>query len=115
MSGISDPLVWEIVKSNNAFLVKQFGCGNAMVQFSKVWQTRRQCRFNLKGRISLFSVLKKEFRKVAKLVINQLHQIHLHHALKRPALARLDAVVLSLEVAKSGSKKRNRQAHEVRN
>ncbi|KAG0454249.1 hypothetical protein HPP92_025553 [Vanilla planifolia] len=54
--------------------------------------------------VSHSSVLKKEFRKVAKLVINQ-----------RPALARLDAVRLTLEVAKSGLKKRNRQAHEVRN
>ncbi|KAJ8756059.1 hypothetical protein K2173_024606 [Erythroxylum novogranatense] len=28
-------LVWEIVKKNNCFLVKQFGRGNAKVQFSK--------------------------------------------------------------------------------
>lgn len=35
MAGIPGPLVWEIVKKNNAFLVKQFGNGNAKVQFSK--------------------------------------------------------------------------------
>ncbi|KAK8948643.1 60S ribosomal protein L28-1 [Platanthera zijinensis] len=32
---VPDPLIWEIVRKNNAFLVKQFGNGNAKVQFSK--------------------------------------------------------------------------------
>ncbi|KAK8945072.1 60S ribosomal protein L28-2 [Platanthera zijinensis] len=32
---IPDALIWEIVRKNNAFLAKQFGNGNAKVQFSK--------------------------------------------------------------------------------
>lgn len=28
-------LIWEIVKKNNCFLVKEFGRGSASVQFSK--------------------------------------------------------------------------------
>ncbi|PKU72349.1 60S ribosomal protein L28-2 [Dendrobium catenatum] len=35
MATVSEPLIWEIVRNNNAFLVKQFGNGNAKVQFSK--------------------------------------------------------------------------------
>ncbi|KAK8929014.1 60S ribosomal protein L28-2 [Platanthera zijinensis] len=35
MATVPDPLIWEIVRKNNAFLVKQFGNGNAKVQFSK--------------------------------------------------------------------------------
>jgi hypothetical protein len=35
MAAVSDQLIWEIVKKNNSFLVKEFGRGNASVQFSK--------------------------------------------------------------------------------
>jgi hypothetical protein len=35
MATVPDQLVWEIVKRNNCFLVKEFGRGNASVQFSK--------------------------------------------------------------------------------
>ncbi|KAK8934376.1 60S ribosomal protein L28-2 [Platanthera zijinensis] len=35
MATVPDALIWEIVRKNNAFLVKQFGNGNAKVQFSK--------------------------------------------------------------------------------
>ncbi|KAL5728867.1 Large ribosomal subunit protein eL28y [Ranunculus cassubicifolius] len=35
MATVPGSLVWEIVKKNNAFLVKEFGNGNQMVQFSK--------------------------------------------------------------------------------
>ncbi|CAO1947783.1 unnamed protein product [Urochloa humidicola] len=35
MTTVPDSLVWEIVRKNNSFLVKQFGNGNAKVQFSK--------------------------------------------------------------------------------
>ncbi|KAI0529121.1 hypothetical protein KFK09_001668 [Dendrobium nobile] len=35
MTTVPEPLIWEIVRNNNAFLVKQFGNGNAKVQFSK--------------------------------------------------------------------------------
>lgn len=35
MATVPDSLVWEIVRKNNSFLVKQFGNSNAKVQFSK--------------------------------------------------------------------------------
>jgi large subunit ribosomal protein L28e len=35
MAAVPGQLVWEIVRNNNCFLVKQFGRGNAKVQFSK--------------------------------------------------------------------------------
>ncbi|KAH7572186.1 hypothetical protein ACOSP7_015231 [Xanthoceras sorbifolium] len=35
MAAVPGQLIWEIVKKNNCFLVKQFGRGNAKVQFSK--------------------------------------------------------------------------------
>ncbi|CAH8323538.1 unnamed protein product [Eruca vesicaria subsp. sativa] len=37
-------LIWEIVKINNCLLVKQFGRGNAKVQFSK--ETNNLCNLN---------------------------------------------------------------------
>ena len=35
MTTVPGQLIWEIVKRNNSFLVKEFGRGNASVQFSK--------------------------------------------------------------------------------
>ncbi|PIA64468.1 hypothetical protein AQUCO_00100149v1 [Aquilegia coerulea] len=35
MATVPGSLVWEIVKKNNSFLVKEFGNGTQMVQFSK--------------------------------------------------------------------------------
>lgn len=35
MATVPGDLIWEIVKKNNAFLVKQFGNSTAKVQFSK--------------------------------------------------------------------------------
>ena len=35
MATVPDSLVWEIVRKNNSFLIKQFGNGDAKVQFSK--------------------------------------------------------------------------------
>ncbi|XP_010545640.1 PREDICTED: 60S ribosomal protein L28-2-like [Tarenaya hassleriana] len=35
MATVPGPLIWEMVKKNNSFLVKQFGRGSAGVQFSK--------------------------------------------------------------------------------
>lgn len=35
MATVPGQLIWEIVKKNNSFLVKEFGRGNASVQFSK--------------------------------------------------------------------------------
>ena len=35
MATVPGALIWEIVKKNNSFLVKEFGNGTAKVQFSK--------------------------------------------------------------------------------
>ena len=35
MATVPGQLIWEMVKKNNCFLVKEFGRGNAGVQFSK--------------------------------------------------------------------------------
>lgn len=35
MATVPGQLIWEIVKNNNCFLVKQFGRGNSKVLFSK--------------------------------------------------------------------------------
>lgn len=35
MATVPGQLIWEIVKKNNSFLVKEFGRGTASVQFSK--------------------------------------------------------------------------------
>lgn len=35
MTTVPGSLIWEIVKNNNCFLVKEFGRGTASVQFSK--------------------------------------------------------------------------------
>ncbi|KAG0459041.1 hypothetical protein HPP92_022169 [Vanilla planifolia] len=148
MATISDPLIWEIVKKNNAFLVKQFGNGNAMVKFSReknnlynvnsfkysglankktvsiqpagkdlsvVLATTKKKKQNRPASISHRSVMKKEFQRVARAVINQVSDNYYRPDLTKAALARLSAVRRSLQVAKSGPKKRNRQAHKVRN
>ncbi|KAI4381881.1 hypothetical protein MLD38_007906 [Melastoma candidum] len=35
MAAVPGQLIWEIVKNNNCFLVKEFGRGNSGVRFSK--------------------------------------------------------------------------------
>lgn len=59
------------------------------------------------------SVLKKEFHRMAKAVVNQVADNHYRPDLKKAALARLSVVHRSLKVAKSGVKKRNRQATRI--
>ncbi|XP_034683572.1 60S ribosomal protein L28-1-like isoform X1 [Vitis riparia] len=143
MANVPGPLIWEIVKKNNSFLVKEFGNGTAKVQFSK--ETNNLCNVHsfkhsgLANRktvtiqpggkdlsvvlatsktkkqnnpsISLQkSVMKKEFPRMAKAVVNQVSDNYYRVDLKKAALARLSAVHRSLKVAKSGVKKRNRQA-----
>ncbi|KAJ8512620.1 hypothetical protein OPV22_003054 [Ensete ventricosum] len=148
MATVPGPLIWEIVKKNNAFLVKQFGNDTAMVQFSKepnnlynvnsykhsglankktvtiqaggkdlsvAIATTKTKKQNKPGSLYHRSVMKKEFRKMAKVVMNQVTDNHYRPDLTNSALARLSAVHRSLKVAKSGAKKRNRQALKVRN
>ncbi|XP_024019723.1 60S ribosomal protein L28-1, partial [Morus notabilis] len=59
------------------------------------------------------SVMKKEFRRMAHAVANQVGDNYYRPDLKRAALARLSVVHRSLKVAKSGVKKRSRQAVKV--
>ncbi|XP_072977713.1 large ribosomal subunit protein eL28y-like [Typha angustifolia] len=146
MATVPGPLIWEIVKKNNAFLVKQFGNGNAKVQFSKepnnlynvnsythsglankktvmiqsggkdlsvVLATTKTKKQNKPSSLYHKSVMKKEFRKMAKAVKNQVTDNNYRPDLTKAALARLSAVHRSLMVAKSGAKKRNRQAAKV--
>uniref|UniRef100_A0A1D1Y726 60S ribosomal protein L28-2 n=1 Tax=Anthurium amnicola TaxID=1678845 RepID=A0A1D1Y726_9ARAE len=147
MASIPGDLIWQMVKRNNAFLVKQFGNGTAKVQFSResnnlynvnsfkhsglankktvsiqpggkdlsvVLATTKTKKQTKPGSLYHRSVMKKEFRKMAKAVVNQVADNNYRPDLKNAALARLSAVHRSLKVAKSGAKKRNRQATKIR-
>ncbi|GLJ18555.1 hypothetical protein SUGI_0330090 [Cryptomeria japonica] len=138
MTTISGQLIWEIVKRNNCFLVKQNGNSSAKVQFSSehnnlynlnsykfsglsnkktvsitpggedlavaLATTKTKCQHKPVKYVHR-SILKKEFNKMAKAVVNQVADNYYRPDLKRPALARLSAVHKSLRVAKSGGKK----------
>ncbi|OIW17181.1 hypothetical protein TanjilG_18136 [Lupinus angustifolius] len=142
MATVPGQLVWEIVKNNNSFLVKQFGRGSQSIEFSKepnnlynlnsykysglankktvsiqaggkdqsvVLATTKTKKQNKPASLVHKSVLKKDFRRIAKAVQNQVADNHYRPDLKKAALARLSAVHKSLKIAKSGPKKRNRQ------
>ncbi|KAF3638123.1 60S ribosomal protein L28-1 [Capsicum annuum] len=143
MTTFPGQLVWEIVKKNNFFLVKEFGNGTAGVVFSKepnnlydlhsykhsglenkktmniqpegkykaiLLATSKTKKQNKPSSLLNKSVIKKEFRRMAKAVTNQVADNYYRIDLKKAALARLSAVNRSLKIAKSGVKKRNRQA-----
>ncbi|KAH6781309.1 Ribosomal L28e protein family [Perilla frutescens var. hirtella] len=142
MAAVPGQLIWEIVKKNNSFLVKQFGNGTASVKFSKepnnlcnihsfkhsglankktvtiqpgkdqtvVLATTKTKKQNKPAKLFNKSVMKKEFHRMAKAVSNQVSDNYYRPDLKKAALARLSVVHRSLKVAKSGAKKRNRQA-----
>ncbi|KAG7036445.1 60S ribosomal protein L28-2 [Cucurbita argyrosperma subsp. argyrosperma] len=147
MAAVPGQLIWEIVKRNNSFLVKEFGRGTAGVQFSKesnnlynlnsykhsglankktvtiqpggkdqsiLFATTKSKKQNKPSSLLHKSLMKKEFRRMAKAVTNQVGDNYYRPDLKRDALARLSAVNRSLKVAKSGVKKRNRQALKSR-
>ncbi|XP_020223076.1 60S ribosomal protein L28-2 [Cajanus cajan] len=146
MATVPGQLIWEIVKKNNAFLVKEFGRGTQSVQFSRepnnlynlntfkysglankktvtilpagkdqsvLLATTKTKKQNKPSALLHKSVMKKEFRRMAKSVQNQVADNYYRPDLKKAALARLSAVHRSLKVAKSGVKKRNRQAVKV--
>ncbi|XP_073146173.1 large ribosomal subunit protein eL28z-like [Henckelia pumila] len=142
MTTVPSQLIWEIVKKNNCFLVKEFGNGTAGVKFSKepnnlfnvhsykysglankktvtiqpgkdqsvLFATTKTKKHNKPARLLNKSLMKKEFSRMAKAVSNQVADNHYRPDLKKAALARLSVVSRSLKVAKSGVKKRNRQA-----
>ncbi|KAF2552070.1 hypothetical protein F2Q68_00037588 [Brassica cretica] len=164
MTTVPGQLVWEIVKRNNCFLVKQFGSVEAMPRFSSARRPTtsatstptntlveselcsvfvlashyliKKCLANKKTvtiqvadkeqgvvlgttkskkqnkpKLSVNkSVLKKEFPRMAKAVANQVVDNYYRPDLKKAALARLSVISKGLRVAKSGPKRRNRQA-----
>uniref|UniRef100_A0A5B7ABV9 Putative 60S ribosomal protein L28-2 n=1 Tax=Davidia involucrata TaxID=16924 RepID=A0A5B7ABV9_DAVIN len=147
MATVPGQLIWEIVKKNSSFLVKEFGNGTASVQFSKesnnlynlnsykhsglankktvtiqpggkdqsvVLATTKTKKQSKPATLLHKSVMKKEFHRMAKAVRNQVVDNYYRPDLKNAALARLSAVHRSLKVAKSGVKKRNRQAVKIR-
>ncbi|OWM87120.1 60S ribosomal protein L28-2-like [Punica granatum] len=147
MAALPGQLIWEIVKKNNSFLVKEFGRGTASVQFSKepnnlynlnsykhsglanrktvaiqpegkeqavLLATTKTKKQSKPAQLLHKSVMKKEFSRMAEAVVNQVGDNYYRPDLKSAALARLSAVHRSLKVAKSGVKKRNRQALKAR-
>ncbi|CAN6880271.1 unnamed protein product [Brassica oleracea] len=151
MTTVPGQLVWEIVKRNNCFLVKQFGSVEAMPRFSStrrpttsatstpkntlvadkeqgvVLGTTKSKKQN-KPKLSVNkSVLKKELvpqdgqsccqpavmrkltRKKRQLLCGVVDNYY-RPDLKKAALARLSVISKGLRVAKSGPKRRNRQA-----
>ncbi|MFQ6642614.1 hypothetical protein Gotur_017589 [Gossypium turneri] len=147
MATVPGQLIWEIVKRNNCFLVKEFGRGTAGIQFSKesnnlynlnsykhsglankktvtiqpggkdqsvLLATSKTKKHNRPAIVLHKSVMRKECSRMAKAVVNQVVYNHYRPDLKKAALARLSAVNRSLKVAKSGVKKRNRQAVRIR-
>ncbi|CAI9757653.1 unnamed protein product [Fraxinus pennsylvanica] len=142
MATVPGQLIWEIVKKNNSFLVKEFGNGTAGVVFSKepnnlynlhsykhsglankktvtiqpgkdqsvLLATSKTKKQNKPASVLNKSVMKKEFSSMAKAVSNQVADNYYRPDLKKAALARLSVVHRSLKVAKSGPKKKNRQA-----
>ncbi|XP_078148737.1 large ribosomal subunit protein eL28z-like [Carex rostrata] len=139
-------LVWEIVRNNNCFLIKQFGRGNSKVQFSKepnnlynihsykysglanpktvaikpagskdemaiVTCLTKGKKVNKPARSVRKTVMKKNLVKMAKSVKCQVGGTY-RPDLTKATLARLSVVYRSLQVSKSGMKKRNRQAHK---
>ncbi|KAM7255733.1 hypothetical protein ACFE04_008631 [Oxalis oulophora] len=143
MATVPGQLIWEIVRKNNSFLVKEFGNNTQSVQFSKepnnlynlnsykhsglankktvtiqadvknnavVIATTKTNKQNKPAALLHKSILKREFRRMAKAVSNQVGDNYYRPDLKSAALAKLSVVHRSLKVAKSGPKKKNKQA-----
>ncbi|XVE98038.1 hypothetical protein REPUB_Repub03eG0070800 [Reevesia pubescens] len=124
MATVPGQLIWEIVKKNNCFLVKEFGRGNAKVQFSKesnnlynlnsykhsglankktvtiqsegkdqsvLLATTKTKKQNKPASLLHKSVMRKEFPRMAKAVVNQVANNYYRPDLKKAALARLSA------------------------
>ncbi|KAL9669634.1 hypothetical protein QQ045_007181 [Rhodiola kirilowii] len=128
MTTVPGPLIWEIVKRNNSFLIKQFGNGNASVRFSK--ESNNLYNLNSYKHLGLANkktvtiqpgkenavviLTTKTKNRMVKAVANQVGDNYYRPDLKTAALARLSVVHKSLKITKSGPKKRNRQAIKIR-
>eukprot|EP00252_Welwitschia_mirabilis_P021092 TRINITY_DN5301_c0_g1_i1.p1 TRINITY_DN5301_c0_g1~~TRINITY_DN5301_c0_g1_i1.p1 ORF type:complete len:151 (+),score=24.53 TRINITY_DN5301_c0_g1_i1:181-633(+) len=142
MTTIPGDLVWEIVRNNNSFLVKQNGNSSAKVLFSSepnnlynthsykfsglankktvsiapgegdrvtvVLATSKTKKQNKPASMMNRTVLKKDFRRIEKAILNQIAENNYRPDLKKHALARLSAVHKSLRVAKAGGKKKSK-------
>ncbi|KAL9254350.1 Large ribosomal subunit protein eL28y-like protein [Drosera capensis] len=145
MATVPGPVIWEIVKKNNSFLVKQFGNGSARVWFSKegnnlfnthsykhsglanpktvtiqaagkdgvLLATSKTRKQNKPSSLLHKSAMKKEFSRMAAAVTNQVVDNNYRPDLKKAALARLSVIHRSLQVSKSGVKKKNRQGTKM--
>ncbi|BBN00168.1 large subunit ribosomal protein L28e [Marchantia polymorpha subsp. ruderalis] len=143
----SPDLLWQLVKKNNSFLVKQNGNNNRSVQFSSepnnlynkntfkysglankktvsivpageglsvTLATTKTKKGNKPAESINRSVLKRDFRKMARAVVNQVAENGYRPDLKQSALARLAAVHKSLRVAKAGVKKSSKARKPIR-
>ncbi|KAL2466536.1 60S ribosomal protein L28-2 [Abeliophyllum distichum] len=100
MATVPGQLIWEIVKKNNCFLVKEFGNGTAGVVFSKEPN-------------NLYNLHSNKHSSLANKKTVTIQPGKDQPDLKKAALARLCVVNKSLNVAKSGPKKKNRQAVKI--
>nr|KJB24717.1 hypothetical protein B456_004G157800 [Gossypium raimondii] len=136
-------LIWEVVKKNNCFLVRQFGRGTASLQFSKEpnnlynlhsykhsgLANKKTVTIQSGGKdqsVLLATTKTKKQNKLSALLHKSLMKKEFPRMAKavtdnyympdltKAAFARLSAVHRSLKVAKSSVKKRNRQALKVR-
>ncbi|XBI14931.1 hypothetical protein VPH35_057443 [Triticum aestivum] len=90
MTTVPGSPVWELMKKNNYFLIKQFGNSNTKVQFSKepnnlyniqsykfsedkavVLSTTKTKKQSTPAKLQHKTLMRKEFRKMAKSVKNQ--------------------------------------------
>ncbi|TKY48235.1 60S ribosomal protein L28-2 [Spatholobus suberectus] len=116
MATVAGQLIWEIVKKNNSFLVKEFGRGTQSVQFSRepnnlynlntfkysglankktvtiqaagkdqsvLLATTKTKKQNKPNALLHRSLMKKEFRRMAKAVQNQVADNYYRPDLKR--------------------------------
>ncbi|XP_059280462.1 large ribosomal subunit protein eL28z-like [Lycium ferocissimum] len=129
MANVPGQLVWEIMKKNNSFSVKEFSNGTAGVVFSKernnlhsykhsgpvnkqtvtiqpggkdqsvLLATTKTKKQNKPSSLLNKSAMKMEFRSMAKAVRNQVADNYYRQDLNKAALARLSVVNRSLKVA----------------
>ncbi|KAK6916927.1 Ribosomal L28e/Mak16, partial [Dillenia turbinata] len=108
-SDFDSPLVGILGLANRKTVSIQAGGKDLSVVLATT-KTKKQ---NKPADLTNKSVMRKEFRRMAKAVVNQVAENYYRPDLKNAALARLSAVHRSLKVANSGVKKRNRQAVKI--
>ncbi|KAI3972723.1 hypothetical protein MKX01_019381 [Papaver californicum] len=105
MTTVPGSLIWEIMKRNNVFLVKEFGNGNQMVQFSKEPNNLYNTVSVQSGKDSgvVLATTKTNKQKNPLSLVHKTVVVNFYRRdLKSAALARLNVVHRNLKVAKSG-------------